>query len=814
MTRLRYILALVLIFCCVGAGAQRNSRNRYPGRRQAQTVRLAATSRDPAEDSLIFIKMRKKMESIRRKERRPTVALVLSGGGAKGTAHVSILKYLEEKQIPIDMVLGTSMGGLIGGLYALGYTADELDTLVRGMDWSKALSDKVDQDYVSYNVKMRQQRYLISLPFHYAKEDFEAKVEEGVLASARRRGLNLSAAQEEDMVKGAAATTSFNSLPAGIAYGVNVNNTIASMTVGYQDSLDFSTFPIPFFCVASDLVSCKAKYWTAGPMNTAMRSTMSIPVLFEPVRYKDMILIDGGTRNNYPADMARAMGADIIIGVVLADADLSYAQINNMLDLVMQVSDMLGREAYTGNMRHTDVTIRPDMTGYSMLSFDTESVDSIMRRGYESAVAQDAALSEVKKKVGNATTKLQAPKAVDISKHPIKIKEIRFTGVDDKDAQYLRREVKIEDGSEVMSPQIDEAVCRLFSMDAFEAVNYTVSKDGDAYVLTFHCNKGPVHRIGAAGRADSEELVAAMLNIGLNVNKLRGMRFDLEGRLGNHWYGMAKYSYTAPMFPTFNLEVKTGYTNAMIRKDAYNYRTGFRVNSVDAYLSGIRLENFDFRAGIKHESYQVDSWLTDSGNQVPKDQMQLLSKRFGSLYLNLRHYTLDDLYFPSKGMNIGVDAQLLPWNSGTMMLGLDVRNVFRINEWFSILPELYFRSIVNAAEDNLFYATFVGGTMRGRYIGSQLPFVGFNQATPAKNLAMVLNVDFRARLAKDFYASLMGGYFNDNDALPNHFAEILPTYVGVAAELAYDSLIGPIRARAQWSDFRGWSGYVGVGFDF
>ena len=99
---------------------------------------------------------------------------------------------------------------LVGGLVALGYTADELDTLVRGMDWSLALSDKISQDFVSYNKKMRQQRYLISLPFHYAKEDFEAKVEEGVLASARRRGLNLSAAQEEDMVKGAAATTSFS----------------------------------------------------------------------------------------------------------------------------------------------------------------------------------------------------------------------------------------------------------------------------------------------------------------------------------------------------------------------------------------------------------------------------------------------------------------------------------------------------------------------------------------------------------------------------------------------------------------------------
>lgn len=813
MTKLRYIFAIIAIFCTLSAGAQRPYR-RYPGRRQAQTVRLAATSRDPYEDSLGFVKMRNKMEEIRRREKRPTVALVLSGGGAKGAAHVSIIKYLEEKQIPVDMVFGTSMGGLIGGLFALGYTADELDTLIRGMDWSKALSDKVDQDVVSYNKKMRQQRYLISMPFHYSKEDFAAKVEEGVLASARRKGLNLSADQEEDLVYGAAATTKFNSLPAGYAYGVNVNNIIASRTVGYQDSLDFSTLPIPFFCVASDVVSGKAKYWTSGPLNTAMRSTMSIPVMFEPVRYKDMILIDGGTRNNYPTDMARAMGADIVIGVVLADADPSYAQINNIMDLVMQVSEMLGREVYMGNVRHGDVTIHPDMTGYTMLSFDKESVDTILNRGYKAALAQDAALAEVKKKAGSSTIKLQAPKAVDISKNPVKINEIRFNGVDAKDARFLRREVSIEEGSEVMAPQIDEAVCHLFSMDAFENVNYTMSKDGDGYILNFNCNKGPVHRIGAAGRADSEELVAAMLNLGLNVNKLRGIRLDLEGRMGNHWYALGNFSYTAPMFPTFNLEAKTGFTNAMIRQDAYNYRTGFRSTSFDAYLSGIRMETFDFRVGIKHERYSVSSWLTDSGNTVPKDQLQLLSKHFGSLYANLRHYTLDDLYFPSKGLNIGVDFQLLPWNSGTMMMGLDVRNVFRINDRFSILPEFYFRSVINAAEDNLFYANFVGGPMGGRYMVGQMPFVGFNQATPAKNIALVLNLDFRACLAKNLYTSLLAGYFNDNDALPNSIKEILPTYLGFAGELAYDSLIGPVRVRLQWSDFRGWSAYAGVGFDF
>ena len=805
MNKTKIVLAIMAMFACTFA---------WSGPRGGRNVRLAASSVDPETDSVVFAKMRHRMDSIRSTQGRPTVALVLSGGGAKGAAHVSVLKYLEEQQIPIDMILGTSMGGLIGGLYALGYTASELDTLVRGMDWDKALSDKVDQNYVQYTKKMRQQRYLVSIPFHYSKEDFAAKVGEGVLASFRRRGVHLSAAQEEDLVNGAAASTSFNSLPAGYAYGVNVNNIIASKTVGYQDSLDFMKLPIPFFCVASDMVSCKAKYWTSGPFNTAMRSTMSIPVLFEPVRYQDMILIDGGTRNNYPTDVARSMGADIVVGVVLADADLSYAQINNIMDMVLQVTEMLGREAYSGNVRHTDVVIRPDMTGYGMLSFGKAEVDTILNRGYEAALKARDKIAGLKRKTGPATTVLQAPKAVDITRQRVRLAGVEFDGVDAEDARYLRREIRMTEGDLVGSAEIDEAVCRLFSMDAFESVSYTLSAVQQGYILKFHCAKGPVHRIGAAGRADTEELVAAMLNVGLNVNKLRGSRFDFEGRLGNHWYGLAKYSFTAPMFPTFNLEGKGGYTNARIRQGNYNYQTGLQNYRFDAYFSGIRLENFDFRTGAKFERFVVDSWLTDSGMVVPKEQMQLMSKGFGSVYANLRLYTLDDLYFPSKGMNVGVDLQWLPWNQGTKMLGIDFTTVFNLGRWLSLVPRFYMRTVVDPAEDNLFLSNYAGGTMRGRYLDTQMPFAGFNQLTPVKNFAMVLNLDLRARIFKDTYATLQGGLLSDNDDLPTEWEYLSPTYLGAAAELAYDSLIGPVRARLQWSDFRGWSAYVGIGFDF
>lgn len=812
MTRLRYIALILLILLPLGAQGQRQ-RRRSDIRNQT-TVRLAATSADPAADSMVFIRMRERMNKVRREQHRPTVALVLSGGGAKGAAEISILKALEEKEIPIDMVLGTSIGGLIGGLYSIGYTADDLDSLIRNMDWGKVLSDNVNQDFVNYNKKMRQQRYLVSMPFHYAKEDFVSKVGEGVIMSARRKGLHLNAAQEEELVNGAAATTSFNSLPAGYAYGLNVNNLIASLTVDYHDSLDFMSLPIPFVCVASDVVSCKAKYWTSGPLTTAMRSTMSIPVMFEPVRYQDMILIDGGTRNNYPSDVARAMGADIVLGIVLADADLSYAQINNIMDLVMQVTDMLGREAYAGNVRKSDVIIQPNLAGFNMLSFSTAEIADIIRRGEDAVYENREEIDDLKKKLGSSSTKLQAPRATNINKQAVRIKEIRFSGVDDNDARYLMKQINIKEGDEVMAPQLEEATSRLFSLDALEAVNYKLSKDDDGYILTFNCAKGPVHRIGVAGRADTEEFVAAMVNLGLNVNKLRGARFDFEGRLGSHWYGQAKYSYTSPKLPTFNLSVLGGHTNAIISQNENNYNAGYSVFKFDAFLSGLKFESFDFRSGIRYNEYNVNSWLTDSGTAVPKNQLQLLSKGFTSFYASLRYYTLDDLYFPTRGINIGSEIEMMPWGGSAKVMNFDVKGVVRLNSWLDLVPSFNIRGVIDSPKNNMFIANYVGGAMPGRYIDNQIPFAGFNYATIAGDYVMVMNLDFRARLAKDFYATLQGAYFNDNDTFPDELKELKPTYVGFAGELAYDSIIGPVRARLQWSDYRGWSAYVGVGFDF
>jgi NTE family protein len=225
---------------------------------------------DPRADSLAIGRMRQKMDQVRKY--RPVVALVLSGGGAKGAAHVSVIRYIEELGIPVDMVLGTSMGGLIGGLYALGYSVDQMDTLVRNMDWNWALSDRLSREYVSYSDTKYKEKYMLSIPFFYERDYFRMKVaDENRFDPVHKHDVFHIGADDHGDGADFLRKNLLGSLPSGYIYGQNVSNLISSLTVGYQDPMDFQDLPIPFFCIAADMVSGKSKIWHSGKINDALR---------------------------------------------------------------------------------------------------------------------------------------------------------------------------------------------------------------------------------------------------------------------------------------------------------------------------------------------------------------------------------------------------------------------------------------------------------------------------------------------------------------------------------------------------------------
>lgn len=773
-----------------------------------------ANSVDPKGDSLAFERMRQRMAQIRKT--RPTVALVLSGGGAKGTAHVSAIKYIEELGIPVDMVVGTSMGGLIGALYSLGYSVEEMDSLVRNMDWAWALSDKLSRNYITYTDMKYKEKYLLSIPFYYERNYYKMKLadEHRFDHLKKHEILRIGADNEDgsDFLK----HNLLGSLPSGYIYGQNVNNLISSLTVGYQDSIDFQTLPIPYVCVAADMVTGKTKIWHSGRINDAMRSTMSIPGVFAPVKTQGMVLVDGGIRDNFPTSLAREMGADIIIGVDLAQGKKSYLDVNNIADIATQTIDMLGREAYEKNILVPDVTIKPYLPEFGSLSFNTQAVDTIMARGWQAAVAQDSLLRIIAEKTRNASKVGKSPKAFDFHADSLLIADIEITGVLPQEKEILMNRLHLKFGQKISRDDLNHIVAQIYGTQAYYYVTYELHGEKEPFRLVLNCKKGPIHQLGIGVRMDTEEIVSVMLNLGINAHMLQGHKLDLTGKISTNPYMRMHWSYDTPKIPTINASMSARWTNMNL----LNFRDNtLNFNFLDAkqeiYLSNIKWKRMDIRAGLKNDFFNVRN--LKSAQILGDYDLSLVKNDFVSLFADARTDTFDDGYFPNRGVNAGLSYS---WTfmgfpdhiNGFHTVEADAKVVLTAGEHFAFIPSFNVRFLLGE-EIPVPYFNAVGGSIAGRYVEQQIPFEGVTNISAMKNILTVYRTDYRFKIIRNHYVLAKFNYARDCDHFLN-YADGLG-YFGCALEYAFDTIFGPIKANVHWSNITNKVGvYFSAGYNF
>ncbi len=762
-------------------------------------------------------KIKHKLDSIRTVRHRPTVALVLSGGGAKGAAHVGVIKYLESIGMPVDIVMGTSMGGLVGGIYALGYDADHLDSIIRNIDWDMALSDKVPRDYLSYSSIKYKEKYALSFPFLYDSNEYMQMRESGGEYVRRVDDIHFGAGQADatNMVK----DNLLGSLPSGMVYGQNVNNIFSSLSVGYQDEGDFYDLPIPFLCVATDLVSGTAKIWTEGKLNTALRSTMSIPGLFAPVRVAGMVLVDGGMRNNYPTDLAKKVGADIVIGVNLSDGYRNYNEINNLADIINTGIDMLGRTSFESNVDIPDVNIKPDLHEFNMLSFDDRSIDTIICRGYLAAKAVADKLDSIKAVIGPDVTVLQNDPADDIRLRKVLVSGVEIAGVDDKESLYLMNKIKIGVGSRMGNEEIEDAVATIFGTNAFDYVNYELLGDQEPYRLKFNCKRGPVCQLGLGGRFDTEEIVSVLINLGWGVHKIQGSSLDFTGKVGTNPNASLTYSHIAPRGLSFNVMAGVRYT------DRNTFSIGdnrFRINFLDVRqeisLSNIRWSTFFLKTGFRNDYYKVSSLMAEQA--FGDYDVNQLSNDYVTFFINARKDSFDNAYIPTKGRSFGLSYDWV-FGGGPRKFNnfhavqLDAKRVFGGNS-FAFIPSLNLRCLIGDDVPVPFTNT-IGGSMAGRYLDQQIPFIGINNAAAMQKSLGVVRADWRFRLLKNNYLSLIANYTASCDDLSSlkKWKDEVKDYIGCGVQYTYNSIIGPVSTNIHWSDYTHSLGfYFSLGFDF
>ena len=782
----------------------------------AQVPHSVLDSRREAKD-LRVEKIKRKLDSIRTVRHRPTVALVLSGGGAKGAAHVGVIKYLESIGMPVDVVMGTSMGGLVGGIYALGYEAEQLDSIIRGIDWDMALSDKVPRDYLSYSAIKYKEKYVLSFPFLYDKKDYMRKIESDQQYTRRVDDIHFGAGEADatNMVK----DNLLGSLPSGMVYGQNVNNIFSSLSVGYQDVTDFYDLPIPFLCVATDLVSGTAKIWTEGKLNTALRSTMSIPGLFAPVRVDGMVLVDGGMRNNYPTDLAKKVGADIVIGVNLSEGYKNYNEINNLADIINTGIDMLGRTSFESNIDIPDVNIKPDLHEFNMLSFDDRSIDTIINRGYQAALAVAAKLDSIKAVMGSDRTVFHNDPADDIRLRKVLVSGVEIAGVDDKESLYLMNKIKVGAGSRMGNEEIEDAVATIFGTNAFDYVNYELIGDEEPYRLRFNCKRGPICQLGLGGRFDTEEIVSVLVNLGVGVHKIQGSSLDFTGKVGTNPNASLTYSYISPKGMSFNVMAGVRYT------DRNTFSIGdnrFRINFLDVrqeiFLSNIKWSTFFLKTGFRNDYYNVNSVMAEQA--FGDYDVNQLSNDYVTFFFNARKDSFDNAYIPTKGKSFGLSYDWV-FGGGPQKFNnfhaitLDAKQVVG-GDRFAFIPSVNVRYLIGD-EVPVPFTNTIGGSMAGRYLDQQIPFIGINNAAAMQKILGVVRADWRVKLLKNNYLTAIANYALSCDEISafKNWNEDVAGYLGCGLQYTYNSIVGPLSLNVHWSSYTHNVGlYLSLGFDF
>ena len=338
---------------------------------------------------------------------RPKIGLALGGGGAKGGAHVGVLKVFEELNIPIDYIAGTSIGGIVGGLYSTGMTADQLGEAIANIDWNEALRDKPPRRDLSFRKKEENARYLLDLEL----------------------GLGKGGVQ----------------WPSGFISGQNLFFLLQSMTLNVSDVTDFHRLPIPFECVATNVGSGEMVVLKSGYLATALRATMAIPGVFAPVRIDDQMLIDGGLVNNLPVDVVREMGADIVIAVDLGE-DLSAREVSaSMIQIYQQTMRMLTRPNVNSRLEMADMVINPGVAGYGTMAF--HQIEEIMAMGYEKAAAMQDELSQysIDPQAYEAHRALQHQPIPD----PVTIDFVEFEGNKRVDDRIVENAILLEPGTKI-----------------------------------------------------------------------------------------------------------------------------------------------------------------------------------------------------------------------------------------------------------------------------------------------------------------------------------------------------------------------------
>lgn len=711
---------------------------------------------------------------------RKSVGLVLSGGGAKGAAQLRIIKAIEEAGIPIDYIAGTSIGSIIGGLYSVGYTVEEIEELFTSMNWFNIFTDRNERSKQLLKDKHKDDAYM-----------FDALL-----------------------------STDDISLPSGIVRGDRFMDQLNELLLGYQQMDSFDNLPIPFACVSYDMNTGSEYVARGGSLPIAIRASMSIPGVFKPVRYKDMLLVDGGVYNNFPVDVVREMGADVVIGVDLADGLRTDSDLENMVLIFEQLTTFLGRDKYDANLKECDFYMHPEVAPYTSASFNAEAVDSLIMRGQREADAHRIGLQELRKKIGLPEGYMPpARKRHYSSDTKLYIGPITFRGFNKSERAMLKRHLGLRPYSTVTRKEFNKHIEEVRNVGGFEFVRYSLNNRAP-YELTIGVNEKENTSVHVGFRFDSQELASLLLGTEMTMyGNYFKPKFSLTTRLSQSPYVELSASSSRVFFGNFTFAYKYQYNDFTFYQNEIRTNTAnFNLHNLAIRFSDIYLKNFNMSLGVEYDYFDFHNSLFQTPNGV-------LQEAETEGYLNYKlsgHYeNLDDFYMPRRGWSLEADYTLhtnngLEVHDHSPFMSLYYKFMSAITPWdggFTLVSSLYGRTLIGNYPTYP-YRNCMGGILPARYVSQQMPFVGVQHIELFDNSVMVASAEARYEFVKDHSLSAVVNYAIQNDDFWQMF-NTRNSLLGFGVKYTYNTSLGPLTVLASGTDRNPLGGiYISFGKNF
>jgi len=717
------------------------------------------------------------------------VGLVLSGGGAKGLAHIGALKVLEDAGVRIDYIGGTSMGAIVGALYASGYSARQLDSIFERLDFTTLIQDELPRNVKTFYEKDESEKYALTLPF----DKFQI------------------------------------SFPSALSKGQNVYNLLSELTAHVNQIDDFNKLPIPFFCIATNAETGKETILRSGYLPKAITASGAIPSLFSPVIINDSIMVDGGVVNNYPVDEVRAMGADIIIGVDVQDDLRDRERLKSALDVLVQINNFRTTEAMTEKRKRTDIYIHPDIEGFNVVSFG-KGREIIKLGEIEAAKFIDSL------KVVASKQQPRARKEITFeTSDSLRIRAVEIEGNEKYTRAYILGKLKLRTPTITSYKRFSEGINNLSATGNFDDINYRFIKDKNGeHVLQLNVRESESRvLLRLAAHYDDLYKTAALINITgkrlITNNDVASFDFIIGDNIRyNFDYYIDKGFYWSVGFnsnySTFDKGVAIDF---IASEDIVSEATQLnRINleygdlSNRFFVQTVFKRNFVLSLGVEHKwlRYLSETIGIDEDNN-PRTIFE--DTNYFSTYGVLKFDTYDNKFFPKSGFMFDGDFHLYLFAAGRNK-DFDQFSIAKAHIGYAytffdklsavITTEGGFK-IGNDATRSLDF--FVGG-YGFKAINNVVPLYGYEALSLRGDTYLKSSLTFDYEFAKNNHINIAANIANVGDQLftSGNFINRID-YVGYALGYGMETFIGPLEIKYSYSpelDTNEW--YVSAGFRF